>query len=189
MFEDSSNKWGDSDDEVTVESEPEPEAPPAPKSPPRERGSPRGQRAKAAPAARAAPAAKAPAEQSWRRGMTVEGGPPKREPKKKAPKAAAKLPDGPPFVAFVANLSFDCTSDALAAFLDGKGCASSSLRLPAKDGKAAGFAYCEFADRDKLSTCLKLDGAAFLGRPLSRAACARGRPPCTCRGTTSRSRP
>ena len=97
------------------------------------------------------------------------------DPTERAAKYKEYYPDRDARTAFVRNLPFKCTEDALAAFFDGRGGTVSARIVKDKStGKSRGFAYVDFSEEGALQLAIMRDGATFQGRTIS---IARSMPP------------
>lgn len=79
----------------------------------------------------------------------------------------SRVPNAPPFKAYIGNIPYDADEDALREFFSGL--RVKSVNLPREDkgnGKTRGFGYAEFDDRESLIEALRKHGEAFNGRTL-----------------------
>merc|ERR1712130_773456 len=87
---------------------------------------------------------------------------PRREARPQLP-----VPERPPFIAFVGNLSFSATEDDIGDFF-AEHCAVESVRLirDVSTNRSKGFGYVTFADRESLITALDANEVEVCGRPI-----------------------
>ncbi|XP_046563643.1 eukaryotic translation initiation factor 4B-like isoform X2 [Haliotis rubra] len=88
-----------------------------------------------------------------------------------APKAARgpdvdmeKIPNSPPFTAFIGNLAYEASEDRIHEFFKNQKVAN--VRLPTDQGRLRGFGYVEFEDRESLIDALTLNDSVFAGRKI-----------------------
>ncbi|XP_067687671.1 eukaryotic translation initiation factor 4B-like isoform X2 [Haliotis asinina] len=88
-----------------------------------------------------------------------------------APKAARgpdvdmeKIPNNPPFTAFIGNLAYEASEDRIHEFFKNQKVAN--VRLPTDQGRLRGFGYVEFEDRESLIDALTLNDSVFAGRKI-----------------------
>jgi len=74
----------------------------------------------------------------------------------------SKIPNEPPFTAFLGNIPFDASEQEIESFFSGM---QITVRIP--EGKAKGHAYADFEDRKSLIEALNLDGNTLRGRALN----------------------
>ncbi|TPX32196.1 hypothetical protein SmJEL517_g04662 [Synchytrium microbalum] len=96
-------------------------------------------------------------------GSSGGGGDRDRAPPRQERTGPRVFPSRPPFTAYIGNLSFDCTEEAIADFFSGLNISSIRL-LKGEDGRLKGFAYIEFGDLESLENSMNADGFEFLGR-------------------------
>ncbi|KAI8111937.1 hypothetical protein M9435_004434 [Picochlorum sp. BPE23] len=80
-----------------------------------------------------------------------------------APKKRTKIPDKPPYRAFIGNVAYDLTEDAVEEFLDHKRVVEILITRYRDTGKAKGC-YIEFQNVDDLKAVLDKDGQTLAGR-------------------------
>eukprot|EP00300_Choanocystis_sp_HF-7_P015476 c19073_g1_i4.p1 GENE.c19073_g1_i4~~c19073_g1_i4.p1 ORF type:complete len:329 (+),score=47.68 c19073_g1_i4:64-987(+) len=82
------------------------------------------------------------------------------------PREALPIPDAPPFIAYVGNLSFNVQEQDLGEYFQ-EHCQVEQVRIIRdSDQRSKGFAYVYFADRESLEVALTANGVAFGGRTL-----------------------
>ncbi|XP_048238555.1 eukaryotic translation initiation factor 4B-like isoform X1 [Haliotis rufescens] len=88
-----------------------------------------------------------------------------------APKAARgpdvdmeKIPNSPPYTAFIGNLAYEASEDRIHEFFKNQKVAN--VRLPTDQGRLRGFGYVEFEDRESLIDALTLNDSVFAGRKI-----------------------
>ncbi|XP_022805648.1 eukaryotic translation initiation factor 4B-like [Stylophora pistillata] len=75
----------------------------------------------------------------------------------------SKVPDGPPYTAFLGNLSYDVDRDDIFDFFAGK--KITEVRLPQdSNGRLKGFGYAEFEDKQSLLAALSLNNEHLKNR-------------------------
>lgn len=78
-----------------------------------------------------------------------------------------KVPDRPPYVAYISNLNYNVTRDMLGDFFHGGGCAVTDVKIMTqKDGQSKGCALVNFRDRESLEKALTAHDAVLEKRPL-----------------------
>ena len=87
---------------------------------------------------------------------------PRREARPQLP-----VPERPPFIAFVGNLSFSATEDDIGEFFS-EHCGVDSVRLIRDNNtnRSKGFGYVTFSDRESLITALDANEVEVCGRPI-----------------------
>lgn len=101
-----------------------------------------------------------------------------------AEKKRGKIPDKPPYRAFIGNVAYDLTEDAVEKFLDHRRVVEILITRYRDTGKAKGC-YIEFQNVDDLKAVLDKDGQILAGRdahvqvaqPRDKKPDARRRPP------------
>ncbi|KAK3105588.1 hypothetical protein FSP39_001213 [Pinctada imbricata] len=86
-----------------------------------------------------------------------------------APKASrgpdvdpSRIPNNPPFTAFIGNLPYDTTADKIEQFFQKLNVLN--VRLPSDQGRMKGFGYVEFGDKQSLIDALLLNDEVLSGR-------------------------
>jgi RNA recognition motif-containing protein len=84
----------------------------------------------------------------------------------RGPRQHVPIPNAPPYTAYIGNLPFNVTEDALAEYFHGLDVKEIRLvKLP--DGRSKGFAFVEFQSVDDLTQCLTANGSDFQGRNMT----------------------
>lgn len=83
----------------------------------------------------------------------------------RAPRAQKPVPDQPPFIAYVGNLSFSISEDELFQFFKEGGCNVKTTRIVTDfNERSKGFGYVEFEDKESLEMGLDANEIEFAGR-------------------------
>jgi RNA recognition motif-containing protein len=84
----------------------------------------------------------------------------------RGPRQHVPIPNHPPYTAYIGNLPFNVTEEALGQFFEGLDVKEIRLvKLP--DGRSKGFAFVEFETADGLSSSLTANGGDFGGRQMT----------------------
>jgi RNA recognition motif-containing protein len=81
-----------------------------------------------------------------------------------SPTEKVPVPDGPPYTAFIGNLSFEVTEDNLLEYFGELGVLS--VRIMKDNYKSKGYGYIEFSSEKGLQDALLSNGQEFYGRML-----------------------
>eukprot|EP00616_Rhizochromulina_sp_CCMP1243_P016159 CAMPEP_0118964412 /NCGR_PEP_ID=MMETSP1173-20130426/2113_1 /TAXON_ID=1034831 /ORGANISM="Rhizochromulina marina cf, Strain CCMP1243" /LENGTH=654 /DNA_ID=CAMNT_0006912867 /DNA_START=55 /DNA_END=2018 /DNA_ORIENTATION=+ len=90
---------------------------------------------------------------------------PEPEPVDIVAERKARIPDRPPFTAYIGGLKYELNEQDLGEFFHRCG-AIKDVRVIRKDGESKGFAYVEFAEAAGLEAALEYEGRELRGRKL-----------------------